>query len=222
MPTDGKLSGREIKELFFTEVETADGVTQFRCRCGKIRAQSLKHGYTNLSQHVLVKHEDWYSAAVRNANVVPAPSAAGQLNGGRKSPAKSRSQSPSANSDERVAAPSPPTERTDTAIDEEEKQEETTQEATPVVTPATDEANDGTKKRADYLSWDDYFMSVAFLSAMRSKGEAMVLLIWVCLWHQLTSNAMVVRRSVNASRRLVRTHCSFPIHIRCCIDRAAV
>jgi dCMP deaminase len=26
------------------------------------------------------------------------------------------------------------------------------------------------KKRSDYLSWDDYFMSVAFLSAMRSKG----------------------------------------------------
>jgi hypothetical protein len=25
-------------------------------------------------------------------------------------------------------------------------------------------------KREDYLSWDDYFMSVAFLSAMRSKG----------------------------------------------------
>ena len=25
------------------------------------------------------------------------------------------------------------------------------------------------KKRADYLSWDDYFMAVAFLSAMRSK-----------------------------------------------------
>ena len=24
-------------------------------------------------------------------------------------------------------------------------------------------------KREDYLSWDDYFMSVAFLSSMRSK-----------------------------------------------------
>jgi hypothetical protein len=27
-----------------------------------------------------------------------------------------------------------------------------------------------TRKRSDYLPWDDYFMSVAFLSAMRSKG----------------------------------------------------
>jgi dCMP deaminase len=25
------------------------------------------------------------------------------------------------------------------------------------------------KKRQDYLSWDEYFMSIAFLSAMRSK-----------------------------------------------------
>lgn len=28
----------------------------------------------------------------------------------------------------------------------------------------------GVSKRADYLHWDDYFMAVAFLSAMRSKG----------------------------------------------------
>jgi deoxycytidylate deaminase len=27
-------------------------------------------------------------------------------------------------------------------------------------------------KRPDYLSWDDYFMSVAFLSAMRSKDPS--------------------------------------------------
>ena len=26
-------------------------------------------------------------------------------------------------------------------------------------------------KRTDYLSWDDYFMGVAFLRAMRSKGK---------------------------------------------------
>lgn len=27
----------------------------------------------------------------------------------------------------------------------------------------------GVTKRRDYLSWDEYFMSAAFLSAMRSK-----------------------------------------------------
>lgn len=27
-------------------------------------------------------------------------------------------------------------------------------------------------KRTDYLSWDDYFMAVAFLSAMRSKDPS--------------------------------------------------
>ena len=27
-----------------------------------------------------------------------------------------------------------------------------------------------TTKRQDYISWDDYFMAVAFLSSMRSKG----------------------------------------------------
>jgi hypothetical protein len=31
------------------------------------------------------------------------------------------------------------------------------------------------KKRTGYLSWDDYFMSVAFLSAMRSKGKGILL-----------------------------------------------
>ena len=29
--------------------------------------------------------------------------------------------------------------------------------------------NDRVKKRSDYLSWDDYFMSIAFLSSRRSK-----------------------------------------------------
>lgn len=31
-----------------------------------------------------------------------------------------------------------------------------------------------TKKRQDYMGWDDYFMSVAFLSAQRSKGISMI------------------------------------------------
>ncbi len=29
-----------------------------------------------------------------------------------------------------------------------------------------------TTKRQDYISWDDYFVAVSFLSAMRSKGAA--------------------------------------------------
>lgn len=28
------------------------------------------------------------------------------------------------------------------------------------------------KKRADYISWDEYFMAVAFLSAQRSKDPS--------------------------------------------------
>jgi deoxycytidylate deaminase len=31
---------------------------------------------------------------------------------------------------------------------------------------------DVNKKREDYLSWPDYFMAVAFLSAMRSKDPS--------------------------------------------------
>lgn len=35
-----------------------------------------------------------------------------------------------------------------------------------------------TEKRADYLVWDDYFMSVAFLSAMRSKDPSTQVGAW--------------------------------------------
>ena len=31
---------------------------------------------------------------------------------------------------------------------------------------------EGSGKRDEYLSWEDYFMSVAFLSAMRSKDPS--------------------------------------------------
>lgn len=37
---------------------------------------------------------------------------------------------------------------------------------------ATDGGKPPTAKRDDYLVWDDYFMSVAFLSAMRSKDPS--------------------------------------------------
>lgn len=36
----------------------------------------------------------------------------------------------------------------------------------------------GTGKRTDYLVWDDYFMSVAFLSAMRSKDPSTQVGAW--------------------------------------------
>lgn len=36
----------------------------------------------------------------------------------------------------------------------------------------------GTSKRTDYLVWDDYFMSVAFLSAMRSKDPSTQVGAW--------------------------------------------
>jgi deoxycytidylate deaminase len=40
-------------------------------------------------------------------------------------------------------------------------------------TPAARTSVGGTvRKREDYISWDDYFMGVAFLSAMRSKDPS--------------------------------------------------
>jgi len=41
-----------------------------------------------------------------------------------------------------------------------------------------------TQKREGYLSWEDYFMSVAFLSAMRSKG----LLSFYILYFQIETH----------------------------------
>ena len=34
-----------------------------------------------------------------------------------------------------------------------------------------------TKKRSDYISWDEYFMGLACLSAMRSKGAFYLLFL---------------------------------------------
>ena len=39
-------------------------------------------------------------------------------------------------------------------------------------------ARAGTSKRRNYLVWDDYFMSVAFLSAMRSKDPSTQVGAW--------------------------------------------
>ncbi len=37
---------------------------------------------------------------------------------------------------------------------------------------STEKPAQTTSKREDYLSWDDYFMAVAFLSAQRSKDPS--------------------------------------------------
>ncbi|KAF4043379.1 Cytidine and deoxycytidylate deaminase zinc-binding region [Phytophthora infestans] len=172
----GKLSGRQVMELFYTEVERppptdgmkeeVDVTTLFRCKCGKTRAQRLKHGYTNLVQHVLVKHPDWVAAATREAHPIPVPALA---NGGKSSTppnnkANGKARTP-AESDEEVA--------NGTALDgndvswdaSEDENKLETQKAVTTLPLAV-------QKRSDYLSWDDYFMSVAFLSAMRSKDPS--------------------------------------------------
>ena len=41
-----------------------------------------------------------------------------------------------------------------------------------LLSPAAANNANGTGKREDYLSWDDYFMAVAFLSAQRSKDPS--------------------------------------------------
>lgn len=40
------------------------------------------------------------------------------------------------------------------------------------VTPGSEDGTSVTQKRLDYISWDDYFMAVAFLSAQRSKDPS--------------------------------------------------
>ncbi|KAJ8561890.1 hypothetical protein ON010_g7788 [Phytophthora cinnamomi] len=55
------------------------------------------------------------------------------------------------------------------AISESSGEEEKNTSATVTAEDAT-KLKSAVQKRSDYLSWDDYFMSVAFLSAMRSKG----------------------------------------------------
>ncbi|KAL4110423.1 hypothetical protein PRIC1_002114 [Phytophthora ramorum] len=156
-----KLSGRQVLELFYTEVDRAppvdgteeetDAASLFRCKCGKTRSQKLRYGYTNLVQHVLMKHSDWVEAATREAH----PSS---------SPAMANSDQPSKdkkNAKIRVQAVSGDVVAVAGAVKisiEEEAQD--APKAAPV------------QKRSDYLSWDDYFMSVAFLSAMRSKDPS--------------------------------------------------
>jgi len=82
---DRKLSGRQIMELFYVEQESDAGAaegdvpTVFRCKCGKTRSQRLKHGYSNLVQHVRMKHSDWVEAATLEAHPGAAPAIANQV-----------------------------------------------------------------------------------------------------------------------------------------------
>lgn len=255
--TEKKLSGRQIKDLFYTEVssETDAGgnetTTTFRCRCGKLRAQSLKHGYTNLTQHILMKHPEWVTALMEDLNIIPKASVAHQpspkekggtgsmralgsmikhyreirtksgISGGGGSAAgvdggvvnggvvseSSMAESVSVPTEAVVMTesqrhlPAEYEEHVDSHIDHQqlhgheqqpvEQQQQpmpmTINDVTvPLAVPNSAEevvaaaaaaapcASENVHKRTDYLSWDDYFMSVAFLSAMRSKGATYV------------------------------------------------
>lgn len=235
-----KLSGRQIKELFYTEVEddkrqsidSTDGSKMtYRCRCGKVRTQSLKHGYTNLAQHVHVKHPEWVAAVMEDASIAPKLASALQASPVASEPAQKRAkrapraanktssrngrasignddsasadagagsspQSPARDvspkqvkeaqdaSPKRVkrplssstesesemtpAKPSPPPSSAKSTPVQQQSLKAAT--VSPLAATAAAAKPTGVQKRDDYLSWDDYFMSVAFLSAMRSKG----------------------------------------------------
>ncbi|CAI5743377.1 unnamed protein product [Hyaloperonospora brassicae] len=176
--TRAKLSGRQIMQLFYTEVHRSQSVrsnandaevsTVFQCKCGKMRSQKLKHGYTNLVQHVLMKHADWVTAAVRDVcpSPVPAP--------------ESSAKSPSSVKKKCARTPRAPTEDKTTLCGDEgtlcdvpsgAKLDDVAvkETAVAVLQPSIPLQ---VQKRLHYLSWDDYFMSVAFLSAMRSKDPS--------------------------------------------------
>lgn len=170
MSSEKQLSGRQIKELFYTEGETDEaGRVTFRCRCGNLRAQSLKHGYTNLKQHVAIKHPEWLAAEREQRGVGPAVAlalrptpTAEEKSAARKLKREKRAVEAAAKQQSAVV---PTLTLNDAAVPL------SAAEMTESESGATSVAAAGAaQKRTDYLSWDDYFMSVAFLSAMRSKG----------------------------------------------------
>ncbi|RLN69546.1 hypothetical protein BBJ28_00023029 [Nothophytophthora sp. Chile5] len=204
-----KLTGRQILELFYSGVGKADASpaapnggegsgdsaasdsrSLFRCKCGKIRAQKLKHGYTNLVQHVLVKHPEWLEAAAREGHPAPKSAVANSAKAPQKKAdaprGNAKAKAAIASTDESGVVPVPVDAVADAvdvasgsssgssngcseADDSSAEETRTTTPLDPTPAPPT------VSKRTDYLSWDDYFMSVAFLSAMRSKGELSVL-----------------------------------------------
>ncbi|GLD92863.1 hypothetical protein PINS_up001442 [Pythium insidiosum] len=190
------LSASAAASSTLGNVSTADAeeLTRFQCRCGKVRVQSLRHGYTNLKQHVLVKHRDWLIECADEVAVTPPssprrarkPSSATKsklpTQKDEKTPKKRRISAMSSLSngsggdDASVRGDDEPDRaevQADGAYDDhDEGSTEDDQEyapAPPRPTTATTDGASTVKKREDYISWDDYFMSVAFLSAMRSK-----------------------------------------------------
>ncbi|UIZ21130.1 hypothetical protein KXD40_000341 [Peronospora effusa] len=164
-----KLSGRQIMQLFYTEVsqvlsaKNKDGESEvstvFQCKCGKTRAQKLKHGYTNLVQHVVVKHSDWIMATMRENYPSSVPA---MVNCIKSSTIVNKKQTRAQGDD--VLTTDDKEETKENAIVSELKDEEDGSITQATMTVKT---LSRVQKRSDYLSWDDYFMSVAFLSAMR-------------------------------------------------------
>lgn len=176
---DRKPSGRHIMELFYTEVgrvssvngaeEDADPPTLFRCKCGKTRTQRLKHGYTNLVQHVRIKHPDWVAAATRETYPSPVPAVANTFKSSTlKRNGKAKAQVEEGDVSDAEANGAAPDGNKPNSESREEEEDMKTQTAVKAENSA--QPKSVVQKRSDYLSWDDYFMSVAFLSAMRSKG----------------------------------------------------
>ncbi|CAH0491694.1 unnamed protein product [Peronospora farinosa] len=169
-----KLSGRQIMQLFYTKVsqvlstKNKDGESEvstvFRCKCGKTRAQKLKHGYTNLVQHVVVKHSDWIMATMRENYPSSVPA---MVNCIKSSTIVNKKQTRAQGDD--VLTTDDKEETKENAIVSELKDEEVESITQATMTVKT---LPKVQKRSDYLSWDDYFMSVAFLSAMRSKDPS--------------------------------------------------
>ncbi|CAI5702009.1 unnamed protein product [Peronospora effusa] len=169
-----KLSGRQIMQLFYTEVsqvlsaKNKDGESEvstvFQCKCGKTRAQKLKHGYTNLVQHVVVKHSDWIMATMRENYPSSVPA---MVNCIKSSTIVNKKQTRAQGDD--VLTTDDKEETKENAIVSELKDEEDGSITQATMTVKT---LSRVQKRSDYLSWDDYFMSVAFLSAMRSKDPS--------------------------------------------------
>ena len=65
-------------------------------------------------------------------------------------------------------------------------------------------------KRAEYLSWDEYFMGIALLSAQRSKDPGTQVGACICLLYTSFSQALSQRGSRRLYRRLARGEESEP------------
>ncbi|TYZ59731.1 hypothetical protein PybrP1_003419 [[Pythium] brassicae (nom. inval.)] len=166
--SEKQLSGRQIKELFYTEGETDEnGRVTFRCRCGNLRAQSLKHGYTNLKQHVAIKHPEWLAAEREQRDVGPAVALAL-----RPTPSAEEKSAARKLKREKRAAESAAKQQAAPALTINDAAVPLSAADMTEPESAAAGAAGAVQKRTNYLSWDDYFMSVAFLSAMRSKDPS--------------------------------------------------